>query len=561
MQFAFNSSEFANSELSDTTNLQQNVQQHPGNTPTNNVPLFNVLELWGIAIASIFFIIGFPSNLISIIVCCKSLVQKPTLTHRVEQNNHHHHHHNNKNNKTPNFHFRSNKTVVNRRDNALLNSNLNLDRSNSIRQFDHQMSLTLLTNGGNNNNNINQNFIDKFSVNNNNDNNGYENFTFDQNNKSSKKGNQNGHRPSRSSLVTNLSLNNAVISGAPKRRNSKLTMGYPTIKLARNPHRHCFELYLIEICFCDLFIVAYFFAEFVLLVLSRYKLIDSIYAEPILISKFMCHFIIAFNRTITLLHNWLVASLALTRCYAIYKPFNSTANFGSKFYFRLNLFVFISLIVVFSSLNIVGVMPLDHKLNNYTSNESTSEMPHPTCGISEAVYKRFEQIDVFINITLGIIGYSVPGLITLIINLILIYNIRNINLFRTGSKKNRSKQTLVNGRVASGNLGSSCGSASGSGVTSGNDKQHMKGRNQFFKTTSSLLTLSFCYLICYIPFSIFFLMLSLNLLSGANPKYIGIIIFVLTCLKHLNHTLNFFIYFATGKRFRNDVIAFLGFGK
>ncbi len=36
-----------------------------------------------------------------------------------------------------------------------------------------------------------------------------------------------------------------------------------------NPHRKCFELYLIEISFCDLFIIGYNFLEWLLLILSK----------------------------------------------------------------------------------------------------------------------------------------------------------------------------------------------------------------------------------------------------------------------------------------------------
>lgn len=298
-------------------------------------------------------------------------------------------------------------------------------------------------------------------------------------------------------------------------------------KSSNNPHCKCFELYLVEISFCDLIIISYNFIEWTLLILSRFNLIDPIYMEPVLISAFMCRFIIALNRTVILLHNWLVACMAITRCYAIYKPLNSNTNFSSKFYFRLNICVFMGLLLVFLLVNVYGVSLLSYSKPSVDSG-------HPECRISKEIYEKYQYIDVYINITLGVIGYSLPCFITLIINLLLIYNIRNLHSLKTESSQNGRKSVDEN--------------------LPRNQRIHStKSRsNQFFKATSSLLTLSFSYLICYIPYSFLFLLLSLD-----KIRMNGDIIFAFTCLRYLNHTLNFYIYFATGKRFRNDVMRFL----
>jgi hypothetical protein len=196
-------------------------------------------------------------------------------------------------------------------------------------------------------------------------------------------------------------------------------------------------------------------------------------------------------------------------------------------------------------------------LRSLLGNDSSIAIPHAECSISKSLYARFKNIEVFINVTLGVIGYSLPCIITLIINLILIYNIRNINMFRSSQNKQQLTTTPSLSPFQNGggsmNL-SSCGGGGGSLVYSSGSRQYFKSRNQFVKTTSSLLTLSFSYLICYIPYTLLFLLLSLDLLHMN-----GNLIFAFYCLRYLNHTLNFFIYFATGKRFRNDVIAFLGF--
>ncbi len=264
----------------------------------------------------------------------------------------------------------------------------------------------------------------------------------------------------------------------------------------------------------------------------------------------MCRFIISVNRTITLLHNWLVASLAVTRCYAIYKPINSTTNYSSKFYYRLNLIVLFVLTFIFASLNIFGVMLLSYSkpvINNDILNDSTSHQNQtmlysnqPICQVSQEIYDKYIYIDVYINITLGILGYSLPCFITLITNLMLIYNIKKVYILKKVVEKNIHKN-----HAASHDLPKNYGLTN---IQS--EKNSNKNRNQFFKTTSSLLLISISYLVCYIPYSFLFLFLSLDKITMDIP----IIIFSFTCLKYLNHTLNFYIYFATGKKFRNDVL-------
>lgn len=273
------------------------------------------------------------------------------------------------------------------------------------------------------------------------------------------------------------------------------------------------------------------------------------YAEPVLISKFMCYSIISINRIVTLLHNWLVASLAVTRCYAIYQPINSTTRFSSKFYFRLNLIVLFCLTFTFVLLNIFGLMPLSYQRNSSTTvfNESSwsNRTFQATCQISQDFYKQYKYIDVYINITLGIVGYSLPCFITLITNLMLIYNIKKAYFIKkvveTKQSFSRSEEMIE--------------------TTTQQQRDHLsnavnetrikvnKSRYTFFKATSSLLLVSISYLICYIPYSVLFLLLSLDKINLDQ-----ITMFSITCLKYLNHTLNFYIYFATGKKFRNDVL-------
>ncbi|CAF0716648.1 unnamed protein product [Brachionus calyciflorus] len=444
--------------------------------------LFNYHEIWGMTIASIYFLIGFPSNLLSIVVCCRSLFQKYFA--KITKN---------RRSKLFNKEFKSS---------FIYTKAPSLNVSGNTHQNDILIN-TYETKGE-----MNQNLVFDDS---------YTKISKARDRNSLKKIKSNELLSKNSSI---LNLKESQLSKLKAKTNSK------------NPHCKSFELYLVEISFCDIIIITYNFVEWTLLVLSRFNLIDHIYAEPVLISKFMCRFIISLNRTVILVHNWLVAFMAITRCYAIYKPLNSNTYFGSKFYFKLNISVLLSLIFIFTTFNVYGVSFLSYNKTPFALNSSniTSLKYNIECKVPQEIYTKYKYFDAYVNLTLGIIGYSLPCFITLIINLILIYNIRNLNPCYKGSGAGRRSVDRF-------------------GMINNQFSHTTRNKNQFFKATSSLLTLSFSYLICNIPYSFLFLLMSLNMV-----KMNGDVIFALTCLRYLNHILNFYIYFATGKRFRNDVI-------
>ena len=442
--------------------------------------LFNYHEIWGITIAFIYFLIGFPSNLLSIVVCYKSIFHK-TFAKMAQKNK---------------------LKLINKE----LKTSMICSKPMSINNFTKENIF----------------YEEKFS----------ENVVFSDSytKMSLKKDRKCSLRPIKSNEC--LTRNQSVLT-LSERQNFRVM---PVRNSAKNPHCKNFELFLIEISFCDIIIITYNFIEWTLLILSRVKVIDTIYAEPILISKFMCRFIIALNRTVILIHNWLVAFMAITRCYAIYKPLNSNTNFSSKFYFKLNLSVLLSLILIFTTFNIYGVSFLSYTKilgGNLTIFTGKLQNYHYECKVSQEVYVKYKYFDAYLNLTLGIIGYSLPCIITLLINLVLIYNIRNLNSCykSTHVVRRNSKEIGTNSHL----------------ITS-------LSKNQFFKATSSLLTLSFSYLICNIPYSVLYLLMSLNLV-----RMNGDVIFAVMCLRYLNHILNFYIYFATGKRFRDDVVKLLKF--
>ena len=413
---------------------------------TTKTQLFNIHEKWGIFIAFSLFILGFPSNLLSIIVCLKTLLPS--------------------------------------------NSNKFFE---IFRKFSKKSS-TL-------NENLKTQMVD----------------TAEQDGEESMNKNK---------KLTKVQMN------LPR---GKLTTYNQTI----NPHRKCFELYLIEISICDLIILSYSFIEWLLLILSRFDIIDKIYSEPTLISKFMCKFLIAFNRTIFHLHNWLVALLAVTRCYAIYRPFNKHAFTNSNFYLNLNLYNLLFLLIIFMTSNVfVSVFIFDLTQTSHNLTNQTVYVTH--CSIKEELKNRFYHIEVVHNLVVGVIGYSLPTIITLIINIALIANLKY--LLQNRSKENSLRRNTRN-------------------LFDDVDKSDSYlNRVKFLKTSSSLLLISFSYLICYIPFTTFYMLLSLDKIDMRN-SFNSNLVYSLTLLRYLNHTLNFFIYYATAKRFRNDVNSFIKFRK
>lgn len=232
------------------------------------------------------------------------------------------------------------------------------------------------------------------------------------------------------------------------------------------------------------------------MLLSRLGYIDTRYSEPILLSTFSCRFIIALNRTVILLRNWLMTLMTMTRLYAIRQPFQSTVVHTKRFYLKLNLGALLLLSTVFISINIYGVMML-----NYV--EATNDNVYPECRIRKSLYERFEYIDAIINFLLGIVGYILPCLMALVVDIALIHTIRQ-------------------------------------------KAMHKQNSSNF------LLVFSTIYVLCYMPYSIVFLIFSLDLFT----INVNVIMFV-THLRYLNHVVTFYIYLATGKSFRKDLKSIL----
>ena len=159
--------------------------------------MFTPFESWGIAVATIYFIIGFPSNVLSIIVCFKSLFYRCLRRKRLKNN--------------------SNK----------FQSSLKIMASTN---FESQHEIL----NENKNNEIDQNTSKNIKL--------HLSVPF---------------------IKSSLLNKDQSLSSKP------FNLNHRAQSFQFNPHRKCFELYLIEISFCDLIVIGYNSIEWLLLVLSK----------------------------------------------------------------------------------------------------------------------------------------------------------------------------------------------------------------------------------------------------------------------------------------------------
>jgi len=184
---------------------------------------FTPFERWGIAIAGIYFIIGFPANVLSIIVCFKSLFyryfrrldlkkRRKNLSEKFDQISFNH---------VPSP-SKPCKLKMNKTETVPIQQRLNaVGRKLS---HDHSRQNFMRTSQSSPNmSHLEIQFL------------------------SSKQQQNKGRHNDASSKQIEVNQKNSFL----------------------NPHRKCFELYLIEISFCDLFIIGYNFLEWLLLILSE----------------------------------------------------------------------------------------------------------------------------------------------------------------------------------------------------------------------------------------------------------------------------------------------------
>ena len=204
--------------------------------------LFTSFELWGIAIATLYFLIGFPGNILCIVVCFKSLFYRFFRRFRLKKRSRFQNKHLDDSmrrfasfapHKFESVHATRAPSIPNQENEISL-----LDRNKSLTH--HQQCSRHLA--------------------------------------SSKNSTHQLVKPLRSSQTgikysvpfkKECNQNEIELNDNPKQARVKAN--------SFNPHRKCFELYLIEISFCDLIIIGYNFIEWFLLILSELKLFSCLH--------------------------------------------------------------------------------------------------------------------------------------------------------------------------------------------------------------------------------------------------------------------------------------------
>ncbi len=192
------------------------------NALTNKIEssIFSTFEQWGIVIAGIYFLIGFPANLLSIIVCFKSLFYRYFRRLGIKRR---------RRDQCKRLDMSFRKGLVS----AAISSSQHRTKTseNKLKKNESEIILVEST---------------KHRLNN-----SFKNI-----------------RDNQKRYVKNNVYNNSLKS-IPFINACNFDESSKQMKSFFNPHRKCFELYLIEISFCDLIIIGYNFLEWFLLILSK----------------------------------------------------------------------------------------------------------------------------------------------------------------------------------------------------------------------------------------------------------------------------------------------------
>ena len=219
--------------------MPQDTSSTMSPSPTvSNTAIFNTFEICGIAIATLFFLIGFPGNILSIVVCLKSMCHKYFRIIRMKKNRRF------QNKDLDNVQKRLSPYQTRKLSNVLPNCNQN---NNHLQRNSDENGIILLDRNYNNRPELKR-------------------ISFC---------NHSNPLASNSRARTTIRLIKTIppttefnIRKSMDNGNRQLVLNRSNTSLL-NPHRKCFEMYLIEISFCDLIIIGYNFTEWTLLILSK----------------------------------------------------------------------------------------------------------------------------------------------------------------------------------------------------------------------------------------------------------------------------------------------------
>jgi hypothetical protein len=386
--------------------------------------------------------------------------------------------------------------------------------------------------------------------------------------------------------------------------------------------RKSFELYLIEISIFDILMLLYWFSDELVDILHAHTLIQL--DTLINLSDFCCKFFLYINRVNGLMCMWLTFAITFIRCIVISKPLSVRYTFQLN-KIKSNVVLFFALLVVClcANLNVFFHFGFD-KRGFVDANDNNIYVVREQCSpLVNSTTARYLH-----NYGLGIVGYSLPSLAILFMNLFIVYKIlsswyklnhdfktllpdkvqqpRNGTKYLKYSSKTVERELVPleqkqnrltrhssslslhddnkNGENPSENAptrtpdylnidrhskfvmkGGRCQikSRTSNPSSSNNNRYYdsfrsrMKRKHANMSIFNSLVAVSLTYIVFYLPYTLSFLLSEFanhqDILDISNIAYhYGF------CLRYLSHSITFYCYILTGRRFRNDFLEIVG---
>lgn len=237
------------------------------------------------------------------------------------------------------------------------------------------------------------------------------------------------------------------------------------------------------------------------------------------ISAFSCYSSYMINRLCAALCSWLITCLTFIRFINIFHQFHTIKS---------NIILLISLFLILSLVNSYSIIVLEYRIGdshtidetrlNYTHDKHLELLNHQAvCNIREE-YADNRSILLINILVAGLFNLALPSILILIVNITTLCLIKRVYSRRTCEKKQRRSDVII--------------------------------------YRSTLLVISITYTLFYIQYLIFyFLVILLEDPEGILFK-MSEVAFI---LRHVSHSINFYAYIFTDRRFRQEIIVLLRF--
>jgi len=236
------------------------------------------------------------------------------------------------------------------------------------------------------------------------------------------------------------------------------------------------------------------------------------------INNFMCKTVIFIGYVSSDTSVWLIVAMTIERTIVVTFPLKAHTICNTR-HARVGI---LSIIVLFILVNCHFLWSVE--LKHFTFNDTVISKCHPTPGYTRLVEDIWPWVDAII--------YSfLPSFLILVLNSLIILNVISA---RNARKRLRQQSKLF--------------------LRNGNPSHHRQHCEVSKKITLMLLAVSFTFLVTTLPMNLVVIYKSVFLIPD-NVKTLTqakLMNTVAEMLMYTNHSINFFLYCATGKKFRNQ---------